>query len=91
MESLEELHQDMGGEFGSTLRKFLEKLPDRLDAIANAVEQRDPNQSSKAAHQLKGVAATMGADRFSALCSELEAVGRAGPGPQRWQASGVYF
>jgi PAS domain S-box-containing protein len=71
-ETIEQLRQDLGGYIDFTLRKFIEKLPKRLDAIAKALQQGKAEDVSKTAHKLKGVAATIGADKLTAICHELE-------------------
>jgi signal transduction histidine kinase/CheY-like chemotaxis protein/HPt (histidine-containing phosphotransfer) domain-containing protein len=71
-ETLEQLRQDIDDEIEPTLKRFLEKLPQRLEDISKAVNKGKSNQAVKAAHKLKGAAATFGAQRLSMLCHELE-------------------
>jgi histidine phosphotransfer protein HptB len=80
-QTLEQLREDVDRNFESTLKKFLEKLPKRLDAIASAVKSVNPEQTSKEAHTLKGSAAILGAKKLSILCHSLEELGKSGRPP----------
>jgi two-component system sensor histidine kinase/response regulator len=57
------------------IRMFLEDLPVRLAAIADAVTVRNPTRLRAAAHALKGVAGNVSANRLSEAASVLELIG----------------
>jgi HPt (histidine-containing phosphotransfer) domain-containing protein len=77
-EVLEQLRKDFGGDINPALTKFLQKLPSRLNAISNAVNDRDPDGLSKAAHKLKGTASTFGAEKLADLSQQLELMEKSG-------------
>jgi CheY-like chemotaxis protein len=54
------------------IRMFLEDLPDRLAAIKNAVNVRNPGELRAAAHVLKGTAANLSAGALFQAASVLE-------------------
>jgi len=57
---------------------FLEHAPQKLAAIREAAEREDARGLQMAAHSLKSSSAYVGAIRLSALCKELEELGRSG-------------
>lgn len=57
---------------------FVGDVPARLDALAGAIANGDPEALVRAAHSLKGSSATMGAVGMAELCRRLETHGRAG-------------
>ncbi|MGH2688306.1 MAG: Hpt domain-containing protein [Actinomycetota bacterium] len=57
---------------------FVGDVPPRLDALAGAIANGDPESLMRAAHSLKGSSATMGAVGMSELCRRIEMHGRAG-------------
>ncbi len=71
-----QLCRDLGAGIKPALQRFLDKLPQRLAAIVDAVEKGNAAESARAAHKLKGAAATLGAERLADLCRELEIITR---------------
>jgi HPt (histidine-containing phosphotransfer) domain-containing protein len=57
---------------------FLEHAPSKLSAIRDAADRKDARGLQMAAHSLKSSSAYVGAMRLSALCKELEEMGRSG-------------
>jgi HPt (histidine-containing phosphotransfer) domain-containing protein len=57
---------------------YLEDAPQRLSAIASAVEQNDAALLRSTAHSLRSLSVTIGAMPLAQLCYQLEAMGRAG-------------
>lgn len=55
---------------------FLAESSDSLAAVRRAIEQGEPAELARAAHRLRGSAATLGATRVSGICQELEQRGR---------------
>jgi PAS domain S-box-containing protein len=62
--------------FGELVQLYLDDLPDRLEGIRTSLEARDADALRREAHRLKGSSQQMGAARLSALCLELENLGR---------------
>jgi CheY-like chemotaxis protein/HAMP domain-containing protein len=58
--------------------KYLSASAGLLAALRDAVAAADPKAVAAAAHTLKSSSAQIGAVRLSALCKELEALGRSG-------------
>jgi HPt (histidine-containing phosphotransfer) domain-containing protein len=77
--SLRELQEigepDIVAEIGGL---FLEHAPQKLSAIRDAAERKDARGLQMAAHSLKSSSAYVGAMRLSALCKEMEEMGRSG-------------
>ncbi|MFN7953488.1 MAG: response regulator [bacterium] len=57
---------------------YLDTTPRLLEALLRAAEQRDAQGVAYSAHTLKSSSAFLGARRLSALCRELEILGREG-------------
>ena len=57
---------------------YLSNVPLLIDSIRQAIDQNLPPQLQHAAHTLKGSSASLGAQQMSALCMELEKLGRSG-------------
>ena len=60
------------------LTTFRGDAPQRLAEMRAAVSASDSDRLKKAAHQLKGVAGSLGARRLAALCAQLEQNGHGG-------------
>jgi HPt (histidine-containing phosphotransfer) domain-containing protein len=75
---LEEFRAMMGEVASELIGLFLEDTPNLLAELRGAVGQKDAEGLERAAHTLKSNSATLGAMTLSALCRELEAMGRAG-------------
>ncbi|GGN41500.1 hypothetical protein GCM10010109_71630 [Actinoplanes campanulatus] len=54
------------------LHRFADRLPGVLDRMDRAVADGDTRNLARLAHGLKASAATLGANRFAALCADLE-------------------
>jgi PAS domain S-box-containing protein len=55
---------------------YLKEAPQLLLAIEQACVQKDPISLVRAAHSLKSSSAYLGANAFSQLCADLEAIGK---------------
>ncbi|MBF0444337.1 MAG: PAS domain S-box protein [Magnetococcales bacterium] len=75
-EVLQRLHKDFGKDIVPTLKKFTEKLPIRLNAIADAIKDGNPEELSNVVHKLKGAAATFGANSLADLARQLEMIAK---------------
>ncbi len=64
--------------FAGLLTSFTTRLPGLLDELQDALSDGDAERLERAAHQLKGSAANLGADELAAQCDVLEARGRSG-------------
>jgi HPt (histidine-containing phosphotransfer) domain-containing protein len=80
LQELKELQDASAGSdlFAELVQLFLDDLPDRLEGIRDAIATRDPENLRRESHRLKGSSQQMGAAKLSALCAELEGIGRAG-------------
>jgi CheY-like chemotaxis protein len=75
--SLRELGgEDDPGLFIELVNLFLSDTPERLQALSEAMERRDPTALERAAHALKSSSANLGALELSALFRDIEAAGR---------------
>jgi CheY-like chemotaxis protein len=75
---LEKFRAMMGEVASELIGLFLEDTPNLLADLREAVAQGDAEGLEQAAHTLKSSSATLGAMTLSALCQELEVMGRAG-------------
>ncbi len=67
------------GEMAQTIiQGFLEDVPRQLEAMNQFIQARDAMNAGNLAHRLKGAAATIGGEAFSALALEIEKAGPAG-------------
>jgi len=64
------------------LRKFAERQGGAVDAIRNALTEGDAGSAERAAHSLKGVAATLGAPTLAAAAADAETAIRTGQDPE---------
>ena len=64
--------------FALTGQIFLETAPDDLAMLLQSVANRDASAAARAAHSLKGSAASLGAAGLARACAELEAATKLG-------------
>lgn len=57
---------------------YLSETPQLMQNIREAIAESDPAKLDIAAHTLKSMSATFGADSFAELCKQLENMGRSG-------------
>jgi Amt family ammonium transporter len=62
----------------SLLSDFEGDLPERVDQIAQRIQQGNPQATAESAHALKGAAGTVTAEPLRALAAEIEAAGKTG-------------
>ena len=75
--SLRELGgDDDPGLFTELVGMFLADTPERMHALSEAMEKRDPTALERAAHALKSSSANLGALELSVLFRDIEAAGR---------------
>jgi PAS domain S-box-containing protein len=73
------LETECGDELTAELiESFLTRAPGNLTSLREAVEADDADGIQRGAHHLKGSSGNIGAARITALCAELEAMGRSG-------------
>jgi HPt (histidine-containing phosphotransfer) domain-containing protein len=65
------------------LRMFVERQADTVGVIRLALSEGDTGAAERAAHSLKGVAATLGARALSAAAAEAEVLVRTGQDPEQ--------
>lgn len=81
-DTLTMLHESLTEEMReSVFGTFESMLPSLLADIRDAAGRGDSGAVRRAAHNLKGIAATLGAVRLSAACVAIERTGRAGDEP----------
>lgn len=68
--------------YEALLRKFAERQGGTVDAIRAALSAGDAGSAERAAHSLKGVAATLGAPTLAAAAADAEAAIRTGQDPE---------
>ncbi len=79
IEQLRAIGADSGRDvLGKAIDRYLESVPDDLDALRQACAQGDAETVRRLAHSLKSGSANLGAAAFSALCAMTEASARAG-------------
>lgn len=61
---------------GRIVERFLEETDERIAALHAAVAAGDPHAIERAAHALKGIAGTVGANEILSLAVQLEQIGR---------------
>lgn len=81
-EVLENL-RDLPGEgaddlLGELIILFAQEAPPRIAGLRDALHQADAKRVMQVAHSLKGSSANLGATRMTALCNQLELMGRDG-------------
>lgn len=76
-ETIEQLREVMEDEFEDLLQTYLETAPNEIGRICNALRLIDADALAHSAHTLKGSSANLGAMQLSALCKDLEALGKA--------------
>jgi len=59
-------------------QKFAETGPGMVSQVKDAVESNDADAVYRAAHQLKGASATMGAIKLASIAADIEMLGREG-------------
>jgi hypothetical protein len=80
--ALEELRHNLrpAGEevLGQMIDLFLDDIPSALAGMESAAAHQDADALARAAHRLRGGAATLGADGLETLCAQAELLGWAG-------------
>jgi CheY-like chemotaxis protein len=68
--------EDSPALLSKVIHNYLDRSPQFLTALHNAVAHNDAGNLQKAAHSLKSSSAALGAATLAALCQELETMGR---------------
>jgi HPt (histidine-containing phosphotransfer) domain-containing protein len=63
---------------GRIVQRFLDALPERLDAIETAIAAHDDQAIAFTAHALRGSSGNLGAEELASACAELEEQALAG-------------
>jgi CheY-like chemotaxis protein/HPt (histidine-containing phosphotransfer) domain-containing protein len=78
-ERLQQLDRVKDGSFLNDLVGVLESTnPERVEKLRQSLEDGDAPTFERLAHSFKGVAASLGADRLTRTCREMEALGSSG-------------
>ena len=64
------------GDIRPVLEVFLEALDSRIQEVAVAVEKKDAEGLTRAAHTVKGSSGQFGAEELATLCQQMENMGR---------------
>ena len=59
-------------DLGELVEMFVEEIPNRAQALGEAVERRDWLETRRLAHQLKGAAGSYGFEAVTPLAARLE-------------------
>jgi CheY-like chemotaxis protein/HPt (histidine-containing phosphotransfer) domain-containing protein len=79
LEGLQELQEEGEPDFvQETIRMYLDDAPRMINAIRQAIQQKQPQDLRRAAHTLKGNSNSLGAMQIGRLSLELEKIGRGG-------------
>jgi HPt (histidine-containing phosphotransfer) domain-containing protein len=78
LDTLNELKDVMGEEFGFLIETFKTDSAVRISAINDALASQDSDAVRRAAHSFKGSASNMGATNLAELCRRLEDIGDSG-------------
>jgi CheY-like chemotaxis protein len=65
------------GLLSTLITHFLEGVPNRLEALQDALRQGDGGALARVAHELNGASGNLGVRRMRQLCVELQALGNA--------------
>ena len=77
LDRLRQLSESCGEDvLGKAITLFARDAPRHLEALRSHYESADASGVTRSAHSLKGAAGALGALQLSALCSEIEAMGR---------------
>lgn len=60
------------------LDQFHKRLPEELEELERALEQRDSEQVARVAHRIKGTSANVSAEGLQRAAAEIEDLGRTG-------------
>lgn len=74
-------YSHLGGDLelgAEILLVYIDDAPQRADSLASALDQDDPSMAVKYAHALKGISATIRAERMAMLAEEAERSARKG-------------
>jgi HPt (histidine-containing phosphotransfer) domain-containing protein len=63
---------------GRIVDRFLEETPERVATLRTAIEGSDARLLEQAAHAMKGIAGTVGANEMRDVAQQLEHLGRTG-------------
>jgi HPt (histidine-containing phosphotransfer) domain-containing protein len=63
---------------GRIVDRFLEETPERVATLRTAIENSDAHLLEQAAHAMKGIAGTVGANEMRDVADQLENLGRTG-------------
>jgi signal transduction histidine kinase/CheY-like chemotaxis protein/HPt (histidine-containing phosphotransfer) domain-containing protein len=69
-------HPKQGNIQARMIKQYLEYAPELLDSIQQGINAFDQEVIWKAAHTMKSTNGQIGAERFAAICQELERLGR---------------
>ena len=72
VKTLKRLHRDMGGSIEVIMDLYTEALPNQIQSICDALEEKDSETLRITAHKLKSTSRSFGALALGELCADLE-------------------
>ena len=69
---MQDLSKTLGQQIGVLLTQFIHYLPEQMQALEQAISQKNTELLQRKAHQLKGETVQIGAETLGSLCKELE-------------------
>lgn len=88
---LDQMIEDVGSENAEPLiEAFIEELTNQVRVLGEAADQADLAAMERAAHSMKGSAATFGAARLTGVVASIEQAARSGQGDLATAAMGEF-
>ena len=78
LDQLQELREDLGPEFATFVKKFLETAARTMEELGAAVRERNASTVATRAHSLKGTSSYLGAVTLTSLLGTLQRTAEAG-------------
>lgn len=78
MKAYTEMKEIMGEVLNDLITTFLEFMPDQIDALEQAIQQKNADQIFAVAHRIKSSSSSIGASGLAAQAQQIELKGRGG-------------
>ncbi len=72
------LKEIIGDDVNDIIQTYLDQLPEYVASIKSAYKKQDAHELAEAAHTFKGSSSNLGIIHLTALCLELERMGKSG-------------
>lgn len=77
-EAFEQMKDIMGEVLDDLIRTFLDYMPEQIEALQLALQERNAEQVFAVAHRIKSSSSSIGANGLAASAEQLELQGRSG-------------